>query len=489
VLTVLKDILYKVAIRSVAGNTGIEISDIQIDSRKVSKGCLFIAVKGVAADGHKFIEKAVESGTVAVVCEVLPVNTKEGVTYVQVDNSAAAAGLIAHNFFGQPSGKLKLVGVTGTNGKTTIATLLYKLFTSLGYKCGLLSTVENKIGDKIIAATHTTPDAVSLNALLREMVNEGCSHVFMESSSHAIHQHRITGLHFAGGLFSNITHDHLDYHKTFDEYIRVKKAFFDSLLSDAFAISNADDKRGMVMLQNTHAKKYYYSLRTVADFKGKILENSLSGLVMTVNDIEVHFRLIGEFNAYNLLAVYGAAICMGEDKLEVLRNLSVITGADGRFDYSVSAKERIIAIVDYAHTPDALLNVLATIKKLRKGHEQIITVVGCGGDRDKTKRPVMAEVACEHSDKVILTSDNPRSEDPSEIIKDMEAGLGAAARKKYIAIVDRKEAIKAAISLAKQEDIILVAGKGHEKYQEIKGVKNHFDDKEVVSEMFEVMDK
>jgi UDP-N-acetylmuramoyl-L-alanyl-D-glutamate--2,6-diaminopimelate ligase len=478
-----------VAIRSVAGNTGIEIGDIQIDSRKVSKGCLFIAVKGVAADGHKFIEKAVESGAAAIICEALPVNTKDGVTYIQVDNSAAAAGLIAHNFFGQPSGKLKLVGVTGTNGKTTIATLLYKLFTSLGYKCGLLSTVENKIGDRIIEATHTTPDAISLNALLKQMVDEGCSHAFMESSSHAIHQHRITGLHFAGGLFSNITHDHLDYHKTFDEYIRVKKTFFDNLSTDAFAISNADDKRGMVMLQNTHAKKYYYSLRTMADFKGKILENSLSGLMMTVNDIEVHFRLIGEFNAYNLLAVYGAAVCMGQDKQEVLRNLSVITGAEGRFDYSVSPKERVIAIVDYAHTPDALLNVLATIKKLRKGHEQIITVVGCGGDRDKTKRPVMAEVACEHSDKVILTSDNPRSEDPSEIIRDMEAGLGAAARRKYISIVDRKEAIKAAISLAKQEDIILVAGKGHEKYQEIKGVKNHFDDKEVVKEMFEVMEK
>jgi len=485
----LKDILYKVGIRSVAGNTGVEISDIQIDSRKVSKGCVFIAVKGVAADGHKFIEKAVEAGAVAVICEALPVNTKEGVTYVQVDNSAMAAGLIAHNFFGQPSEKLKLVGVTGTNGKTTIATLLYKLFTSLGYKCGLLSTVENKIGDSVLAATHTTPDAISLNALLKQMADAGCTHAFMESSSHAIHQHRITGLRFAGGLFSNITHDHLDYHKTFDEYIRVKKSFFDNLLSDAFAISNADDKRGMVMLQNTNAKKYYYSLRTMADFKGKILENSLSGLVMTVNDIEVHFRLIGEFNAYNLLAVYGAAICMGEDKQEVLRNLSVITGAEGRFDYSVSPEERIIAIVDYAHTPDALLNVLATIKKLRKGHEQIITVVGCGGDRDKAKRPVMAEVACEHSDKVILTSDNPRSEDPAEIIRDMEAGLGAAAKRKYISIVDRKEAIKAAISLAKQEDIILVAGKGHEKYQEIKGVKNHFDDKEVVQEMFEMLSK
>jgi UDP-N-acetylmuramoyl-L-alanyl-D-glutamate--2,6-diaminopimelate ligase len=311
----------------------------------------------------------------------------------------------------------------------------------------------------------------------------------MEASSHAIHQHRVTGLQFAGGIFSNITHDHLDYHQSFDEYIRVKKSFFDGFPSSAFAISNADDKRGMVMLQNTNAKKYYYSLKTVADFKGKILENNLTGLVMTVNDQEVHFRLIGEFNAYNLLAVYGTAICLGEDRQEILRCLSVLTGAEGRFDYMVSAKDKMIAIVDYAHTPDALLNVLATIKKLKKGFEKIITVVGCGGDRDKTKRPVMAEVACEHSDKVIFTSDNPRSEDPGQIIKDMEAGVSAAARRKYISIVDRKEAIKTAISLANKEDILLIAGKGHEKYQEIKGVKNHFDDKEVVKEMFETLDR
>ncbi len=477
------------SIRSVAGNTAVNIDDIQIDSRKVSRAAVFVAVKGVMGDGHTFIEKAIDSGAAAIVCEVMPETIREGVTYVQVENSAVAAAYMAHNFFGQPSEKLKLVGVTGTNGKTTIATLLYKLFTSLGNKCGLLSTVENRIGDTVVAATHTTPDAISLNRLLKQMVDEGCSHVFMEVSSHAIQQHRVTGLYFAGGIFSNITHDHLDYHKTFDEYIRVKKSFFDRLPAGAFAISNADDKRGMVMLQNTAARKYYYSLRTLAEFKGKILENALSGLVMTVNDLEVHFRLIGEFNAYNLLAVYGAAVCMNDDKQEVLRNLSMLTGAEGRFDYSVSSKQRIIAIVDYAHTPDALLNVLATIKKLRKGHEQIITVVGCGGDRDKAKRPIMAEVACEHSDKVILTSDNPRSEDPNEIIRDMEAGLGSAAKRKYIAIVDRKEAIKAAISLAKQEDIILVAGKGHEKYQEIKGVKIHFDDKEVVREMFELLDK
>jgi UDP-N-acetylmuramoyl-L-alanyl-D-glutamate--2,6-diaminopimelate ligase len=345
------------------------------------------------------------------------------------------------------------------------------------------------VGDQIVPATHTTPDAISLNDLLKQMADGKCTHVFMEASSHAIHQHRITGLQFAGGIFSNITHDHLDYHKNFDEYIRVKKSFFDGLSSSSFAISNADDKRGMVMLQNTNAKKYYYSLKTVADFKGKILDNSLTGLVMIVNEQEVHFRLIGEFNAYNLLAVYGVALCLGEDKQEVLRNLSVLTGAEGRFDYLVSAKDKVIAIVDYAHTPDALLNVLATIKKLKKGYEKIITVVGCGGDRDKTKRPIMAEAACEHSDKAIFTSDNPRSEDPAQIIKDMEAGLSVSAKRKYISIVDRREAIKTAINLANKEDIILIAGKGHEKYQDIKGVKNHFDDKEEVKKMFEVMEK
>ncbi|MDP4263063.1 MAG: UDP-N-acetylmuramoyl-L-alanyl-D-glutamate--2,6-diaminopimelate ligase [Bacteroidota bacterium] len=485
----LQEILYKVSIRSVVGKTNIEAKDIQIDSRKVKKGSVFVAVKGTAADGHRFIDNAVEAGAVAVVCETMPLAMSEAAVYIQVENSAVAAGYMAHNFFGQPSERMKVVGVTGTNGKTTIATLLYKLFTSLGYKCGLLSTVENQIGNKIVAATHTTPDAISLNALLKQMAEEGCTHVFMEASSHAIEQHRITGLRFEGGLFSNITHDHLDYHKTFDEYIRVKKAFFDSLSSAAFAISNADDKRGAVMLQNTNAKKYFYSLKTLADFKGKIIENNLTGLVMDINAQEVHFRLIGEFNAYNLLAVYGAAICLGEDKHEVLRNLSVLTGAEGRFDYIVSAKEKIIAIVDYAHTPDALLNVLGTIKKLKKGFEQVITVVGCGGDRDKTKRPVMAEVACEHSDKVIFTSDNPRSEDPLQIIKDMEAGLPAAAKRKYVSIADRKEAIKTAISFAKPEDIVLIAGKGHEKYQEIKGIKYDFDDKKVVRLMFEELER
>ena len=466
------------------------MNDIELDSRKVKQGGLFVAIKGAAADGHQFIDKAIENGAAVIVYEDSQLTIQNSqLTYVQVENSAIAAAYIANNFFGRPSEKTTLVGVTGTNGKTTIATLLYKLFTRLGYKCGLLSTVENQIGDKVVPATHTTPDAISLNALLKQMVDEGCTHVFMETSSHAIHQHRVTGLQYAGGIFSNITHDHLDYHQTFNEYIRVKKAFFDSLPSSAFAISNADDKRGTVMLQNTNAKRYYYSLKTVAEFKGKILDNSLNGLMMTVNEVEVHFRLIGEFNAYNLLAVYGAAICLGEDKQEVLTALSILTGAEGRFDYMVSAKEKVIAIVDYAHTPDALLNVLATIKKLKKGFEQVITVVGCGGDRDKTKRPVMAEAACEHSDKVIFTSDNPRSEDPAQIIKDMEEGLPVAYKRKYISIVDRKEAIKTAISLARKEDIILIAGKGHEKYQEIKGVRNHFDDKEIVTDFFELLDK
>jgi len=488
-MALLQDILYKAGIRSVTGRTDVEVKDVQTDSRKITDGSVFIAIRGVNVDGHQFIEKVVANGAVAVVAEQLPVVLKEGVTYVQVENSGIAAGFIAHNFYGQPSEKLKLVGVTGTNGKTTIATLLYKLFTALGYQCGLLSTVQNRVGEKAIEATHTTPDQVSINALLKEMVETGCTHVFMESSSHAIHQHRIAGLKFAGGIFSNITHDHLDYHKTFDEYIKVKKSFFDTLGVNAFAISNADDKRGVVMLQNSVAHRYLYSLRTMADFKGKILENSLTGLVMTVNDQEVHFRLIGEFNAYNLLAVYGAAICLGEDKQEVLRCLSILTGAEGRFDYIISKGEQVIGIVDYAHTPDALLNVLATIRNLRKGHEQVITVVGCGGDRDKSKRPIMAEVAAEHSDRVILTSDNPRSEDPAQILRDMEAGLNTAAKRKTISIADRKEAIKTAVSFSKTDDIVLIAGKGHEKYQDIKGVKYPFDDKEILIEMFEMLGK
>ncbi|HTQ28087.1 MAG TPA: UDP-N-acetylmuramoyl-L-alanyl-D-glutamate--2,6-diaminopimelate ligase [Puia sp.] len=485
----LQDILYKVSIRSVNGKLDIPVRDLQTDSRKVGPGAVFIAVKGVHADGHQFIPTAVEQGASAVICETLPATLNEGVTYVQVENSAEAAGYMAHHLNGQPSEKLKLVGVTGTNGKTTIATILYKLFTALGYRCGLLSTVENHIADQIVPATHTTPDAISLNALLRQMVEAGCTHVFMETSSHAIDQHRIAGLLYAGGIFTNITHDHLDYHKTFQEYIRVKKSFFDSLPSGAFALSNADDKRGTVMLQNTHARKFFYGLKTMAEFKGKILENSLTGLVMLVNDREVHFRLIGEFNAYNLLAVYGTAICLGEDREEVLRCLSVLTGAEGRFDYILSTREKVLGIVDYAHTPDALINVLTTIQKLRKGHEQIITVVGCGGDRDKKKRPIMGEAACTYSDRVVFTSDNPRSEDPEQIIKDMEEGLNTAAKRKYISITDRKEAIKTAVSFSRQEDILLIAGKGHEKYQEIKGVKYPFDDKAVLKEMFELLNK
>jgi UDP-N-acetylmuramoyl-L-alanyl-D-glutamate--2,6-diaminopimelate ligase len=485
----LSDILYKVSATALAGNTDVDILDVQIDSRKVQKGSLFIAVKGVAVDGHQFIDKAISQGALAIVSEEIPSKKTEGVTYVQTIDSAEAAGLIAHNFYDHPTRKLKLIGVTGTNGKTTIATLLYKVFTCLGYKCGLLSTVENQIGGKVIPATHTTPDTISLNALLKQMADDGCEYAFMEVSSHAIHQRRIAGLEFAGALFSNITHDHLDYHKTFDEYIKAKKRFFDDLSSSAFAITNVDDKRGDVMLQNTSARKFTYSLKTVADFKGKILENILTGLVMNVNDQEVHFRLIGEFNAYNLLAVYGAAICLGQDKAHVLQCLSNTTGAEGRFDYIISPKEKVIGIVDYAHTPDALVNVLTTIKKLKQGHEQLITVVGCGGDRDKSKRPIMGEAACEYSDKAIFTSDNPRSENPQEILNEMEVGLNSAAKSKFISIADRKQAIKTAVSIAGPEDIVLIAGKGHEKYQEINGVKYHFDDKEVLIEMFELLNK
>ncbi|MBS1642185.1 MAG: UDP-N-acetylmuramoyl-L-alanyl-D-glutamate--2,6-diaminopimelate ligase [Bacteroidetes bacterium] len=484
----LQDILYKVHLKEVHGNTALTVNDIQIDSRKVSDGCVFVAIKGEKSDGHNFINKAIEQGASVIVCEELPQQLNDTVTYLLVNNSHEAVAYMAHNFYDEPSVKLKLVGVTGTNGKTTIATVLFKLFTQLNFKCGLISTVQNQIANEIIPATHTTPDAVSLNALLKSMLDKGCTHVFMEVSSHAIHQHRVTGLQFTGGIFSNITHDHLDYHKTFDEYIKVKKSFFDSLPASAFAISNKDDKRGEVMLQNTKAKKYYYSLKTLAEFKGKILDNALTGLQMLVNDREVHFRLIGEFNAYNLLSVYGAAVCLHQKPDEVLTALSLLTGAEGRFDYIIS-KQLIIGIVDYAHTPDALENVLMTIKKLRKGHEQIITVVGCGGDRDKTKRPIMAQTACDLSDKVILTSDNPRTENPLEILADMEHGLTTAAKKKYISINDRKEAIKTAVNMANSEDIILIAGKGHEKYQDINGVKHPFDDKEILKQMFELINK
>ncbi|MBZ5858231.1 UDP-N-acetylmuramoyl-L-alanyl-D-glutamate--2,6-diaminopimelate ligase [Flavihumibacter profundi] len=488
-MVILQDILYQVKIRSVNGNLQTGVKDLQIDSRKVSNGSCFIAIKGVQSDGYEFIEKAISAGANVVICEKLPAKLNGDVTYIEVENSSEAAGWMANHYYGRPSQKLKLIGVTGTNGKTTVATLLYKLFTALGYDCGLVSTVQNIIVTKPIAATHTTPDAISINALLQQMVNAGCRFAFMEVSSHAVHQQRIAGLEFAGGIFTNITHDHLDYHKTFDEYIRVKKSFFDNLPPAAFAISNMDDKRGAVMLQNTNAQKYYYSLRTVAEFKGKILENGLTGLVMTVNEKEVHFRLIGEFNAYNLLAVYGAAVCLGEKSDEVLRCLSILSGAEGRFDYLISPVEKIIAIVDYAHTPDALVNVLKTIRELRRGDEKIITVVGCGGDRDKSKRPVMAQAACDYSDKAIFTSDNPRSEDPHQILREMETGLNTAARRKHLSIEDRHEAIKTAFSLAGPGDIILVAGKGHEKYQEIKGVKHHFDDKEEMVKVIALLGK
>ncbi|WP_298713701.1 UDP-N-acetylmuramoyl-L-alanyl-D-glutamate--2,6-diaminopimelate ligase [Chitinophaga sp.] len=485
----LRDILYQVQILDVHGNNDIAIHALHIDSRQVKAGDVFIAIRGVAADGHAYISKAVAQGAAAVVCEALPEVTAPDVCYVLVGSSHQAAGIMAGNFYDNPSRKLKLVGVTGTNGKTTVATLLFRLYTAMGHHCGLLSTVQNQIGERIVPATHTTPDPIHLNALLAEMVNEGCDYAFMEVSSHAIHQQRIAGLQFAGGIFTNITHDHLDYHKTFDEYIRVKKSFFDNLPASAFALTNLDDKRGNVMLQNTKARKATYSLRTMAEFKGKILENNLTGLVMQIGAKDVHFRLIGEFNAYNLLAVFGAAVLLGDDKDTVLAALSNLQGAEGRFDYIVSKNERIIGIVDYAHTPDALLNVLATIKNLRQGHEQIITVVGCGGDRDTTKRPVMGEVAAEHSDKAIFTSDNPRSEDAAAIIREMEAGVNVTQRKKTLSITDRHEAIKTAVSLAKPEDIILIAGKGHEKYQEIHGVKHPFDDKQVLRELLEMFDK
>lgn len=484
----LQSILFGVSLREVVGTTDLQVNDIQIDSRKIANGCVFVAIKGVQVDGHTYITTAIDKGATVIVCENLPATIVENITYLVVENAQEAVAIMAHQFYNEPSAKLKLVGITGTNGKTTVATLLFKLFSTLGYKCGLISTVQNQIADTIIPSTHTTPDAIQLNALLDKMVAENCTHVFMECSSHAIHQHRITGLQFVGGAFTNITHDHLDYHKTFEEYFKVKKVFFDHLPTSAFALTNLDDKNGANILSDTKAKKLTYALHAPANFKGKILENQLTGLVMLVNDKEVHCRLIGTFNAYNFLAVYGIAIQLGETPEKVLITLSALTGAEGRFDYIIS-ESRIIGIVDYAHTPDALENVLATIAKLRKGDEDVITVIGCGGDRDKTKRPIMAQVACDLSTKVFLTSDNPRSEDPNDILNDMEQGLSSAAKRKYIKIVDRKEAIKAAISFAKAGDIILIAGKGHEKYQEIKGVKTHFDDKEQLQNLFNELEK
>ncbi len=488
-MAILQDILYKVRIQSLVGRTDVAVTDVQTDSRLVQAGSCFIAVRGVQQDGHDHIPTAIQQGAIAIVCEHLPNDLQPAVNYVVTSNSAEAAGIIAHSFYGEPSKHIKLVGVTGTNGKTTVATLLYKLYSSLDTPCGLISTVSYRIGNQEFESTHTTPDSIALNRLLKQMVDAGCTHAFMEVSSHAIHQHRIAGLHFAGGIFTNITHDHLDYHKTFEEYLRVKKRFFDGLPSSAFAISNLDDKNGVIVLQNTPADKFYYSLRTMADFKGKILENSITGLQMVVNEMDVHFRLIGEFNAYNLLAVFAAAICLGEDRQEVLQQLSNLTGAEGRFDYVISSRENIIGIIDYAHTPDALQNVLSTIKKLQKGHEQIITVVGCGGDRDRTKRPKMGTIAAEYSHKAIFTSDNPRTESPDQIIKEMHAALDPVLSKKVLDVPERGEAIRTAVMLARQDDIILLAGKGHEKYQLVNGQRLPFDDRQSLLNAFKEMDK
>lgn len=488
-MALLQHILYKVRSTALNGSTAVEVAGLSMDSRKINPGDVFIAARGVHTDGHQFIESAIEKGAVAVIAEQLPEWSYKHVTYVKVDNAQEACGIMAANFYDNPSEKLHLVGVTGTNGKTTVATLLYKLYRAAGYEAGLISTVENRIGPEVVAATHTTPDAIQLNRLLAEMVEKGCAYAFMEVSSHAIHQQRISGLYFGGGIFTNITHDHLDYHKTFEEYLRVKKSFFDHLPSDAFALSNADDKRGMTMLEGTTARKATYGLRQTAEFKGMILENNLTGLVMRIAEEEVHFLLIGEFNAYNLMAVYGAASLLGMPSAEALRHLSALGGAEGRFDYLISPKMRVMGIVDYAHTPDALLNVLATITKLRQGAEQIITVIGCGGDRDKAKRPVMAEVAAKYSDRVVFTSDNPRSEDPDTIIREMEVGVPLTLRKKCLSVTDRREAIKTASAFAGPGDIVLVAGKGHEKYQEIAGVRHPFDDKQVLVEVWKMLEK
>jgi UDP-N-acetylmuramoyl-L-alanyl-D-glutamate--2,6-diaminopimelate ligase len=481
----LRDILYNVRITSTVGDMNIDVKGVAFDSRKAEPGFVFIAVRGTQADGHAFIDKAIVLGATVVVCEQLPESTNNSITYVTVKDTALALGVICGNFFGNPSRKLKLVGVTGTNGKTTVATLLYQLFTAMGKKCGLLSTVENRIVDKVLPATHTTPDPIQINQLLTQMLEEGCTHAFMEVSSHACAQGRIEGLHFTGALFTNITHDHLDYHRTFESYIRAKKIFFDGLSSDAFAVVNVDDKRGMVMLQNTKAKKYTYGIKKMADYRTKIVTNSLDGLELTIDNRNVWFRLIGDFNAYNLLAVYSAAVLLGEETEDVLLRLSSLGGAVGRFE-RVMPGTKFTAIVDYAHTPDALKNVLETITNFRSGAEQVITVVGCGGNRDKTKRPLMAAIACKYSNKVIFTSDNPRDEDPKEIIREMQQGVGPADAKKTLVMVDREEAIKTACMLAKEKDIILIAGKGHETYQEVKGVKRPFDDREVVARMLKM---
>lgn len=484
----LKDILYKVAIEAVKGSTAINVNKIEFDSRKIVANDVFVAIKGTVSDGHDFIEKAIELGATAVVCEALPNQLVEGVTYVLVTNASAAMAFMAANYYGNPSANLKLVGVTGTNGKTTIASLLYQLFKKAGFKVGLLSTVKILVDDKEYKATHTTPDSLTINYYLNEMTEEGCEFCFMEVSSHGIHQKRTEGLHFVGGIFTNLSHDHLDYHSSFAEYRDVKKSFFDNLPKTAFALSNTDDKNGAVMLQNTKAKKLTYALKSYADYRAQILENQLSGLLLKVNDQEVWVRLIGSFNAYNLLAIYGTAIQLGLENQEALRLLSELESVSGRFQFIVS-ESNITAIVDYAHTPDALENVLKTIEDIRTKNEQLITVVGCGGDRDTTKRPIMAGIASTLSDKAIFTSDNPRSERPEAIIEDMEKGVEPQNYKKTIAIVDRKQAIKTACQLAESGDIILIAGKGHETYQEIQGVRHDFDDMKIVKELLEQLKK
>jgi UDP-N-acetylmuramoyl-L-alanyl-D-glutamate--2,6-diaminopimelate ligase len=481
-MAVIKDIVYKVSLTSTYGDMHVDVSGIAFDSRKVQPGFLFVAVKGTAVDGHDFIDKAIASGAAAILAERLPDSLSDSVVYITVKDTAQALGIVSSNFYGNPSEKLKLVGVTGTNGKTTTATLLYQLFKQLHYRVGLLSTVENKIDDLVITATHTTPDPIQLNKLLHQMVESGCSHAFMEVSSHAIDQDRIAGLKFTGAVFTNITHDHLDYHETFENYIKAKKKFFDELPSDAFALVNADDKRGMVMLQNTKASKHTFGLKKMVDFKAKIITNSIVGLELDIDGQPVWFRMIGGFNAYNLMGVLGAAVLLGEEVEEVLTKLSALQGAPGRFEL-VMPGSKFTAIVDYAHTPDALENVLNTITEFRTGVEQVITIVGCGGNRDKAKRPLMASIACKLSDKIILTSDNPRDEEPMDIIRDMQAGITSAELKKVLVIADREEAIKTACMMASEKDIVLVAGKGHENYQEIKGVKHAFDDREVLGRM------
>ena len=482
----LKDILNNISLVSSSGNMEVEIADICFDSRKVSSKSVFVAVKGVQVDGHDFIKNAIKAGAKAIVAEHLPTRLDKSVCYVAVENSAVALGVLSSNFYGNPSGKMYLVGLTGTNGKTTTVTLLYQLFLSLGYKAGLLSTIVNRINEEEIPATHTTPDPVQLNELLAKMVKAGCTHCFMEVSSHAIDQDRVAGLEFSGAIFTNLSHDHLDYHKNFDAYIAAKKKLFDGLNNDAFALVNKDDKRGMVMLQNTKALKHTYALKSIADYKGKIISNSLEGLEMDIDRKEAWFRLIGDFNGYNLLAAYATGILLGEEAEEVLAKLTLLNSAPGRFE-QVKNKASVTAIVDYAHTPDALKNVLKTINNFRTGNEQLITVVGCGGNRDKDKRPLMASIASELSNKVILTSDNPRDEEPSEIIDDMKAGVSPSDYRKTIVLSDREEAIKTACLLAQEKDIILVAGKGHETYQEIKGVKHHFDDREVLGRMLNLI--